>query len=146
MTRHGKINKKSQTSKECVYYNKTYNFWCKVTPHKSPTLYFVLRGIAITLRLLCVNMPWIYINQYLIHFPFPLTIIPMGLGIDPVVLLIVSSGIECSVSLTRFKFSSKFSLVMFLLKASACNISFVMWNIFSTEFMLGLCEGMEQIS
>ena len=63
MTRHGKTNKKSQTSKECVYYNKTYNFWCKVTPHKSPTLYFVLRGIAITLRLLCVNMTWIYINK-----------------------------------------------------------------------------------
>ena len=69
----------------------------------------------------------------------------MRLGIDPMVLLIVSSGIECSVSLTLFKNSSKFSLVMFLLKASACNISFML-NIFSVGFMLVLGQGMENIS
>ena len=39
------------------------------------------------------------------RFPFPLTAIPMRLGIDPMVLLIVSSGIECSVSLTNFEYS-----------------------------------------
>ena len=66
----------------------------------------------------------------------------MRLGIDPMVLLIVSSGIECSVSLTLFKNSSKFSLVMFLLKASACNISFML-NIFSVGFMSVLGQGME---
>ena len=54
--------------------------------------------------------------------------------------LTVSSGIECSVSLTALEYSSKFSLIMFLLKASACNISFVMLNIFSIGFMLGLCR------
>ena len=107
MTRHGKTNKKSHTSKGCVYYSKTYNFWCKVTPQKSPTLYFVLRARVITLRLLCVNMSWIYINKSVLYA------LPFSLGIDPMVLLIVSSGIECSVSLKHFKYSSKFSLVMF---------------------------------
>ena len=66
----------------------------------------------------------------------------MRLGIDPMVLLIVSSGVECSVSLTLFENSSKFSLVMFLLKVSACNISFKL-NIFSVGFMSVLGQGME---
>ena len=69
----------------------------------------------------------------------------MRLGIDPMVLLIVSSGVECSVSLTLFENSSKFSLVMFLLKVSACNISFML-NIFSVGFMSVLSQGMENIS
>ena len=95
----------------------------------------------------CVSIcyEYIYLNQYLMRFPFPLTTILMRLGIDPLVLLIVSSGIECSVSLTRFEYSSKFSLVMFLLKASACNISFVMLNTFSIGFISGLRGGMENI-
>ena len=80
------------------------------------------------------------------RFPFPLTIIPMRLDIDPMVLLIVSSGTGCNVSLTRFEYSSKYSLVMFLLKASACDMSFVMLNIFSIGFMSELLGGMENIS
>ena len=89
---------------------------------------------------------YIYLNQYLMCFPFPSTIILMRLGIDPVVFLNVSSGIECSVSWTRFEHSSKFFLVMFLLKASACNTSFIMLNLFSIRFMSGLPRGMENIS
>ena len=89
---------------------------------------------------------YIYSNQYLMHFPFPWTIVLIWLSIDSMVFFTVSSGIECSVSLTAFEYSSKFSLIMFLLKALACNISFVMLNIFSRGFMLGLRSGMKNIS
>ena len=96
----------------------------------------------------CVSIRYgyIYLNQHLMCFPFPLTIIPMRIDIDPMALLIVPSGIECSVSFTCFAYSSKFSLVMFLLKASACNISFVTLNIFSIGFMSRLRGGMENMA
>ena len=73
------------------------------------------------LVIFCVSICYgdIYLNHYPMWLPFSLTIIPMRPGIDPMALLIVSSGIECSVSLKHFEYSSKFSLVMILFKA--CN-------------------------
>ena len=94
------------------------------------------------LVIFCVSICYgdIYLNHYPMWLPFSLTIIPMRPGIDPMALLIVSSGIECSVSLTHFEYSSKFSLVMILF-----NISFVMLNIFPKGFMSRLRGGIENI-